>query len=284
MPTKLENELHMLAEFIEEQVAKITGVSRKMQDKIYDVTKNAVLNFELESGHFVPTQDFNSRLLSLERRINTILTGKEYANSIKDFLSSFDEIQERTAYLHKTYNELKVEVSKLKPARQYIYNQAKYNLTEALAPQYIQPMQHLLMLQITSSASIKDGLEMLETWNKGKLRPVTGESIPDLERYATQIARDTAYSVGRTTNDIIRDEYGFDGFVYVGDIIEDTRPLCHYLISLGREIAYSELPTLINKYPQGLYPETNETNFTSKCGGYNCRHQAFPVMLKKNKK
>jgi hypothetical protein len=132
------------------------------------------------------------------------------------------------------------------------------------------------MQHVTTGISIKDSQRILNNWNKGEtvgnVRPVI-----NLQRYATQIARDSSYQYHGAINEVIAQEYKLDSFIYTGDLIRDSRPLCQHLVRLRRTIKLDEMPALIKKYPQGLYPNTSKKNFIQLRGGYNCRHSAFAV-------
>lgn len=277
---QLKNKLSNIVLFIDEHVDKLALVSDKLQNKVHTLLKKRIREFEINDDNFAPTQDFSKKLLKIGQEINEEIFGREYTNSIKNFLTSFDDIADMTIELHKSYNELEVRLNDLTSARKFIYEQAKYSLTTGIEYEYIQPVQHLLMQQITSSASITDSIKMLDEWNDGKLRPVTGEHIPSLSRYTTQIARDTAYSMNRTINAVIANKYDLNAFIYVGDIIKDSRPICVHLVNLNRDILLSEMTDIIRDYPGGLYPGTAKYNFLNFVGGYNCRHMAMSVRHK----
>lgn len=266
--------------YIDSRIGIVEKAAETAQQRIERFVRQQVLMLEINEGYLDPTQDFTERLLRIEQGINKILTGKEYANKIDLFLVSFAEIQNRTITLTSTINDLEVAVKALEPSRKYVYDRAAFNLIQGTKAAYIEPLRYSLMQQITSGASINDVRDNLHKWSAGELRPITGEAIPSLSQYATQIARDSAHAVSRTTNEIIKDEYELNGFRYVGTVKKSTRDLCRYILEeLDGRVRYDELDDLIAEFPSGLYPETDAENFTSRCGGYNCTHEAIPIRM-----
>lgn len=277
---KLEHDIELLLAYIDNQVEKVAGVSTSLQSKIYDIVREELLKFEIKDGVLVPDQDLRKRLIELEDKIEAVLNTRIWDNTVNEFLSSYQTIQDRNVSMNRDYNQLEVDTKLLSPARRFIYDQALYALKTGIAPQYVQPVKFLLMQQVTAGASITESLKLLEKWDKGEAssgKYTSGMPAPDLKRYATQIARDSAYAVDRNISSIIKERYQLDHFMYVGGIVEDSRPLCKHLVSMGGEISFDELPELIKRYPQGLYPDTTKENFMQKVGGYACRHKAFAV-------
>lgn len=266
--------------YIDGKIEALNEVAIPIQKKIYDIVRAEMLKFEQSDGVFVADQDLNIRLIEVQKKIEAALNVKVWRNGITDFLQTFQTIEDRNIQLQRDFNQLKIDKKLLTPARKFIYEQAKYKLTTSVRSEYVEPIKYLLMQQVTGGTSITDALKMLERWNEGDLSQgkfTNNNPAPNLTKYTTQIARDTAYSTDRTLNGIIKERYGLTHFIYAGGVIKDTRPICRALLSMGGRIPFTELPALINAYPQGLIAGTNQFNFIENCGGYNCRHKAFPV-------
>jgi hypothetical protein len=194
------------------------------------------------------------------------------------------DIEQSNINLQKDYNGIKVEASKLSPARKYVYAQTEhYLLHDGLQEQFVQPIKFLLMQQVVSGSSVQDSKQLLKKWADGDLtkgdETTMGRQTPNLTTYSTQLARDTAFQYNGTINQIIADVYGLDHFIYVGNLVKDSRPLCKHLVDEDRPIAFDELPPLIKEYPTGLIPGTDKDNFVVYRGGYNCRHTVTPIKI-----
>lgn len=280
--TQLLTKIQELHEAIDSTVDEVEKAALEAQKAIYEVLVNQIERFEITDGRFVVTQNFAKRIAIVEEKIENIL-GNVYAPSVKEYLNVFSTIDDTHISLHKSYNQLEVDKKLLKPARMMVYNMAEHYMTSGLKEIYVQPAKYLLMQQVTQGITIKDSRKILDKWNEGStVGDVT--PVPNLASYSSQLARDAAYQHQGAINEIISGHYNLDHFIYTGNIIEKSRPLCRHLIWLQRDIALSEIPALLTKYPQGLYPETNEGNFITRRGGYNCRHEAFPVKPRKKKK
>lgn len=277
---EIEHKVIEVANYIDGTIEGVEKSSILTQSLIYEMIRKEILKFEIKEGNYVVGQDLRSRLATIQTKIEQILSSKPYAIPIREFLTDFTKIQDKTVNLFKTVNQLEIEVSELSPAKQVIYEQAKDALTKAVAAEYVEPIKKLIAQNVMQGRSITDTVRILEKWDAGELssgRLANGQPTPNLQRYATQMARDSAYSVQRTTNNIFKERYNLTKFVYTGSLVKDSRPLCRHLVNLNRPIDINEMPKLILAYPEGLYPNTTRENFTIVCGGYNCNHIAHMV-------
>ncbi len=272
---ELYKELDKLEELISNSIDEVEKAALESQKKIYKEVLKAAGRFDTIEGRYVVDQDLTKVIATLESRFDKIL-GETYIPKIKEYLNTFLTIEEMNINIHKSYNELEIESEKLSPARKTIYQQAKKSLSTGLNDSYKDPAKYLLMQQVTSGISIKDSQKVLREWNNGK-RVGTITPLPNLQKYATQIARDSSYGLNRSINNVIADEYKLTKFLYVGPLLKDSRPICVHLVNLRRDIELEEMPPLLRKYPEGLRPGTTKDNFLEVAGGFNCEHTCFPV-------
>lgn len=264
---------------IDDSVESLSSAAQEAQRRISKAAIKAINKFELVDGRFVANQDYAARILALEQQFNKIL-GDVYQPAVKEYLSIFKTIEETTVGLQKSYNALKVDIDLLTPQRRLALDTAQNYLNSAIRYQYVQPAKLVMAQQVISGAGITETVALLESWytEEELLRPsTTVRGVANLRKYATQIARDSAFKFQGTINEKIAQEYGLTKFIYVGGIIGDSREFCKHLVGLKRKISLDEVPKLIAQYPQGTYPETTKKNFIAVCGGYNCRHSAQPV-------
>jgi hypothetical protein len=277
---EIEGKVIALANYIDGTIEGVDKAAIVTQALIYDMIRNEILKFEIKEAKFVIGQDLRKRLAAIQNKIESILGSKSYTIPIRHFLTDFDTIQDRTVNLFKSVNQLEIEVSELSPAKQVIYDQAKDALTKAVAAEYVEPIKKLIAQNVMQGRSITDTVRILEKWDNGDLasgRLAEGTRTPNLQKYATQIARDTAYSVQRTTNNIFKERYGLTKFIYAGTLVKDSRPFCRHLVTLNRPIELSEIPPLVRLYPQGLNDPTTIANFPIVAGGRNCQHVVMMI-------
>lgn len=265
---------------IDDSIDGVTQYATSAQDKIYKAILASINDFETRDGRYISNQSYAQRLAILTRKIENIL-GDIYTPSVKEYLGVFSTIEDTTISLQKSYNELEVSLSLVTPIRKSIYSQAEYFLTDALADAYIQPAKHLLMQHVTQGITISDSLKIFEKWNKGELSTpdqlASNRPTPNLQKYATQLSRDSIYGYQGAINDSVAEKFNLNFFLYIGGIIRDSRPACRHLVGLNRKISIDEIPQILLKYPEGVMPGTTKDNFWSRRCGYGCRHEAFPV-------
>lgn len=273
---EIEAAVTELAKYIDDTVEGMESATMAMQERITILLLEQVMRLETSEGILVRSQDFRGRLAQITNILEKQFASKVYKNSVKDFLTNFDTIQDRTISLHTRFSDLQIQLQDLTPAKQIIYNRAVEGFSSgAIAEAYIEPVKQLLASQVLTGASITKTVKAIEDWGKGDMssgRLNNGTPAPNLQRYATQIARDTAYSVNRVTNGIIAEKFNLTKFIYAGSLVRDSREICKHLVALNRKISIDELPPLIALYPRGLYAGTNRNNFIQFAGGYNCFH------------
>lgn len=270
-----------IIETMDDAISGVVVASEAAQKKMYEIVLAELQRFEIADGRLVRSQTLSRRIARIEKALHSVLSSDSFTRPIAEYFSMFTSIDQRNIAMQKTFNQIAVDAERLAPARKYVLALANRYLGSAgLNDAYVQPAKYLIMQQVVTGASITEAKKMLERWDSGELtdgRLTAGRQTPNLQRYATQLARDTAYQYNGTVQQIIRTDYKLDSFIYAGDIIEDTRPLCRHLVQMDQPIKFDLLPDLIAKYPQGVIPGTNEKNFQVYRGGYNCRHVAYPV-------
>lgn len=276
---ELQQAIQALLAELDAGISRVDIGASFAQQQIYDMLATEVMGFSTVNGRFDPGSPYMHRLSQIQRNIENII-GATYLPSVTRYLNTYSTIDERNAAMHLSYNQLQINVSQLSQVRRAIYNQAEYYLTNAVADAYVMPVKYMLMQQITTGQSIADMQRILRNWDQGKMtdgRLTSGRPTPRLDRYAVQIARDSIYNANAAINSKIAEDYGLTHFIYVGGLVRDSRPLCRELVNMNRKIKLDEIPPIIKRYPQGLYPDTNENNFIQNRGGFNCLHSAFPV-------
>jgi hypothetical protein len=275
----LRTRLMEMSEMMDREVEGVRTSAETTQAKIYDLLQEEIKSFQLNDGRFVLGQSYAEKFALIERKIKSLL-GEYYVPSIKEYLGSYSTVEQTNISLQQSYNEIEVKKSLLTPARRTVYNQAEYYLVEGLADAYVQPAKFILMQQVTTGGTLKDAESLLRNWNDGELpagKMIVPRQAPRLQAYATQIARDSIYSYQGSIQEIIKQEYKLERFIYVGDIIKDSRPFCRHLVGLKRKIHIDEVPKFVEQFPEGLRPDTTKKNFYINRGGYSCRHTVMAV-------
>lgn len=295
---QLTKEVKALLGIMDDRVNAIDSISVALQDRIYNMILDEMYKVNTQAGKIVFDTEFKRRILIIESKIYDILGSKKYTKEVEDLLAAFIIIEEQNKQLQKQYNGIDVKINEVRPARILLQETTEDALKKSLAPAYIEPAKSLLMQWGSANIGLRDAVEYLEQWNDGEMvkgkYTNTGEPTPNLQKYATQVARDGIYGVHRSFNNTVKETYGLDSFIYVGGLVADSRPICEYLVSLNRPISFDEVgELLVGRIPdeamlfaekptvagflQGVVPNTNKDNFCRYCGGYNCTHQVVAV-------
>ena len=97
-----------------------------------------------------------------------------------------------------------------------------------------------------------------------------------LERYIKQTTNDSVMTFNAEYIQTIADDLDVEYYLYQGTLIQDSRPFC--VARSGRFFTKEEVQAWPNlKGWQGRMAGTNSSTIFIYRGGYNCRHQLWPV-------
>lgn len=238
---------------------------------------------------------FEKRLTdAIEKNVN-------YKSNIRNYLTDFDKVADLNIKIHKVQN--KIDIKKIikvasKNQRELISKTAKgitgeisdktlyKNLAgDGMRDQFTKPVKRMLYQNIIIGTPETQVKSILHQYIIGKK-----DEIGQLERWTGQITRDALSQYDGAINDMVRKEYDLNAFKYIGSIALNSRPQCKRWIDIKKRILkYNKLKEEIQwAYIHGKgmigkkYPDTNENNFASHRGGYNCRHQAIAIKIENN--
>lgn len=104
----------------------------------------------------------------------------------------------------------------------------------------------------------------------------TPEEAPFLNRYIKQTTNDSVMTFNSEYIQTISDDLGVEYYLYAGTLIADSRPFCE--ARAGRYFTKEEVQKWASlKGWDGRMKGTNSTTIFVYRGGYNCRHQLWPV-------
>jgi hypothetical protein len=271
--------LKRMTQSMEDAAQNVDNVATLTQEAMYELLNEELAKFNTEEGRFVSSQPLARRMLAIERLMYATLEDK-YLTYIPDYLDVYNLVDADNKFLQKELNNIDLVASDIANVRQTVYKQAERYLTTAVADAYVQPAKYMMMQVIANGYTIKQGESMLKNWNDGDLasgKLTSGRPTPRLQAYAGQIARDSLFQYNGVVQGNIADKYDLKNFIYVGGLVEDSRPFCRHLVSLRRKINIDEVPQLLEQFPQGTISNTTKYNFPQYRGGYNCLHNVCMV-------
>lgn len=243
---------------------------RKDESAVLKSLLQLLSDFDKSGGKLV----FNSQTVNLinkaEKEILKALNRSGYNSRVKQYLRDFDKIKEATILQQKQVNKIDVSVRLLNNIqRSAIQQTSNIMLGNGLNTNLIQPVKNILMESATSGMTIAQAELQLRQTILGDT-----ERLGKLERFVTQISRDSVSGYDGMLQGRIAKEYELDCISYEGSLISDSRPQCVRWATMG-EFNISELPKEIDwayANGSGMIPNTTKDNFYIYRGGYNCRH------------
>jgi hypothetical protein len=261
-----------------------------IQEQIY----RRLLRFQKElivQGDTITNSARNIKLLSdLKTDLESIiLDDTDYLESV----TKLGKLYEKVDTLNNNY--FKALEKKFKPPKvlEAIRKQSVTLMVESMTESglntsLITPIREMIMTYTTTGGSYSKMTKELNNFING-----TPEIDGALVKYTKQIATDSINQYTATVNSVISSDLGWEWYRYVGSNIKTTRTFCKALTQ-KQYYHISELPKIIKGnfeefkamkgqiyertgLPQGMYEDTNTSNFPVYRGGYNCGHQAYPI-------
>jgi len=259
----------------------------KTEMKVYASILSRIKELETDRLGGIKNNITNLRLLArIRKEINDLVLNKPYLKKVAGFVKTYDAI----AKLNESYFASVVDQFKpmkvLDEIKKVSIQTTVEQLTESgIGGSFSNDIKKILLRNITSGGSYDQLAESLRDSIIGK----QGEDGL-LVKYAKQITTASVNQYNAQYTKAITDDLGLEWFIYQGSNIETTRPFCRAMTK-KRYFHKSEIPELISgnvdgqsvplnpktDLPYGMIEDTNENNFQVNRGGYQCRHQIFPV-------
>lgn len=284
MPTDLQR-IKAQAEAMQEAEFDFAQYFEQFDKKAYSFFQKELAKYPQENGRLNSDYDYTDSFARLDAYMLSFLINEDVLNYVNGGIKDFDNLRKENINLHNEINGLGLS----KNQSDYVLNLQsqviQYNLTteSAIRSWFINPFKAALSTAVETGASVSTMERFLQAWYKKEKQSgiLSGvNSIPNFSQYAGQLARDAVFKTNNAVNDSVRAVFGAEKFRYVGSLVRDSRPFCRHLIKLDRLIAYEEVPKIASQYPQGLMKPFTIDTFSHNCGGYNCRHQQFPIISK----
>ena len=287
-------EINELLKAIDEGVVTFNEGIPRIQDRIYQRLAVLMKELEIVNGTLVNSAKNIRTLSRIKSDIESIiLDDTDYLESVKEFASLYEKVDKLNATYFKAL-ERKFKPPKIVEAiRKQSVSLMLEGLTEAgLNANLITPLREIINTYVTTGGSYTKLANELSNYIRGtEIDGVKTEG--QLNKFTKQITTDAINQYSATVNEVMTQDLGWEWYKYVGSNVEDTRTFCK---ALRKKKYYhrSELPYIIKGnfqefkdlkgkiydktgLPQGMYEDTNVSNFRQYRGGYNCGHQVYPI-------
>jgi hypothetical protein len=293
MPTG-DKEIQSTLNAMDEGVITFQEGVIRIQQRIY----NKLLMFQKEliitNGTIVNSAKNIKLLSTLKSDLESIIfDDTDFLESVADFAKVYDTVTDlNNRYfkaLEKTFSPPKI----IEAVKQQSVSLVIDALSESgMTSNFINPVREIINTYVTTGGEYTQLSKELDNYING----YESEGIKvdgQMTRYTKQITTDAINQYTATINELTSSDLGWDWYKYVGSNIKTSRTFC---IALTEKKYYhrSELSSIIKgdfaefkemkgeiyaktKLPQGMYDDTNTSNFQTYRGGYNCGHQAYPI-------
>lgn len=273
-----------LLEVLDKSIQDFTDRLPEENRRIYNKVLELVKQLEVKDGN-IRNNVTNVRLVNkISSELNSIILSDSYLKKVAEFVKVFDTASElNNRYLAATFVEFKPKkvLSEIKDLNIEV---TVDQLTENGVGAFIKKdIANILKQNITSGGSYADFTEQIRT-------ALLEADNNALVKYAKQITTDAVHQYNAQYIQSVTNDLGLEWFQYLGSLIRTSRPFCQHMVD-KRFFHVSEIPELLkglvngvqvplNKnsgLPEGMFPNTNVSNFPILRGGYQCGHQIYPV-------
>lgn len=267
-PTELIKQIQELQLAIESRMDEaLPRVFAKLSDQVIDLASDLSLDPKDRAKSL-------KELIKLKKDIaNTIITNAPYQLQVAEVIKGFE-------MLAKLSNEyITIAIGDFKP---------KKALYEAILETNIATTKDALLgagIRENFGTAIQEvlkdniaGIGSRSELNKTLRKFIEGspQDAPFLNRYIKQTTNDSVMTFNAEYIQTIAEDLDVEHYYYQGTLIADSRPFC--VSRAGRYFTTDEVKAWPNlKGWQGRMSGTNSSTIFIYRGGYNCRHQLWPV-------
>lgn len=213
-------------------------------------------------------------LIKLKKDIaNTIITNVPYQLQVAEVIKGFDMLAE----LSNEYITLAIGDFKEKKALYQAILETNIATTKdallgaGIRDNFGTAIQEVLKDNIAGIGSRSELNKTLRKFIEG-----TEQEAPFLNRYIKQTTNDAVMTFNSEYIQTIAADLDVEHYYYQGTVIADSRPFC--VSRAGRYFTTDEVKAWPNlKGWQGRMAGTNSSTIFIYRGGYNCRHQLWPI-------
>jgi hypothetical protein len=252
----------------------LVNSTKGIEQRVFETIMQELQRFRGADGTLQLSDDAIVALNEINIKVKNAIAESGYQETVITYLRNFDTLNTLKQGLYNNYDLTRLNLSDVRQAAVRIT--ANNMIGSGLDANFINLVESIIFEYAASGGTITDAEAQLRQFILGD-----EERLGHLERYAGQIARDSISQYDGLINAKIAKEFEMDGIMYVGSLIDDSRPQCKRWVEKGT-IAIADLPKEIEwaeKNGTGWIQGTTVDTFLPNRGGHRCRHRAIPVML-----
>ena len=262
-------------DIIDKRVANLTRGLDGVEKQLFIELEKLILSIDSLGGRFKQDKTAFQVLSSLKPKLAEIVKQSDYSKRIFEFVDSFDEINDNIKRLHKDFNQASIPEVLLKTEKAGFIRETVATLNDAqINSAFSETIRKVLFQRVNLGAGVGDTLSTIREMVQG-----SDGNLGILTRWSGQVARDALGQYQGNVNAKIQQEFDFAGYIYIGTLVDDSRPQCERWLNKGF-IPISELNKELSwahRNGSGMVKVTTSDTFAVYRGGYNCRHEAIPT-------
>ncbi len=262
---------------------------KTFQKEFYGILTTELSKFS-NKGKLEPS---DAQLAKLKKAIDDSFSKTKYKKYVEAYLSTFDLVDADNA---KFYLENKLRIENY-IINNDVLNELRRQTTENMLSKgmiderLLKPIENLLRIDIIRGLSYQDAEETLK---KYLVKPKDEES--PFGNHIKNITRDALSQYDGALNNEVRKEYKLETMIYIGSLIETSRPFCIHMRDTQKRYTKEEVEKILDEYipngipstapvtlevngkpkrttkGSGMIEFTDINNLTINRGGYGCRH------------
>jgi hypothetical protein len=279
--------LVQLQDLVDERIAKFNQRLPAVQERIYASIINLASELDTSNGKIKPSIKNVKIIAKIKSQLRKIIFDKEFEGELDDLLKTYDDIGKlQNAYYTSIVGKFTLPKVLKEVTNLSIQSTLDAFGEDALAANVIDPIQSILVKNVTQGGSRDEFLEEVRAYIKG-----TDEEEGRLLKYSKTYTTTALNEYSRNYGSVISDDLGYEWYQYIGSNKDTTRDFCLKLTEARKNkcmeyIHVSQFKELLEgkicddsipiyqKYnlPYGMKEGTNVSNLRVNAGGWNCNH------------
>ncbi len=257
---------------------KISSDVKALTPAFIDGVLKGLEKMDVKGGMILSDSQRNRKIINdIRVNVKNVLQGVGYFKKVNDFLFNFDLLTDFQKGVHLKLSDISIKGKQITPFRNWAIDKVLFDMQGlGLDAALINPIRQEMKKAVDLGGNFQDMSRNVEAFLRG------GKN-GKLDRLVQLASNDSLGQFNGLVNNAVRKEFGLDAYIYVGSLIEDSRPQCVRWVAmrelpidtLGSEIAWAK------RNGTGMILATTKSTFAQFRGGFGCRHDAIPIRLKK---
>jgi hypothetical protein len=283
-----------ILQLIEKSINRFNRRIPSTQKDMLSAIEEDLRDLDLNSGKIKATVKNLSIIARIKNRLTKIILTDDYKAEVKHFAEAFNDVTNLQNQYWKQVESTFKPFPLLREIKNITIEDTVNKLLDSgINANIADPIADILRTNITTGGSYSALTDQLRTM-------LTDTQTPGfLSKYAKSLTIDSLNQYNRNYTNTVSSDLNFSWYRYANSLIDSSRPFCQSMVEERKYFHVSEIPALLraenmfytdNKgvrkavpiyqktgLPNGMYPNTNASNFMIYLGGFSCGHSAQPV-------